>query len=57
MSGEHLLGTYARFPVEFERGEGARLWDSEGNEYLDFLTGISVSSVGHCHPAVVGALS
>ena len=50
VSGEHLLGTYARFPVTFERGEGARLWDSEGNEYLDFLTGISVSSVGHRHP-------
>jgi acetylornithine/N-succinyldiaminopimelate aminotransferase len=52
----HLLNTYARFPVTFERGEGARLWDSDGNEYLDCLTGISVSSVGHCHPAVVGAI-
>ena len=54
--GEHLLGTYARFPVTFERGAGARLWDDEGTEYLDFLTGISVSSVGHCHPAVVAAV-
>jgi predicted acetylornithine/succinylornithine family transaminase len=53
----HLLNTYARFPVTFERGEGARLWDSEGNEYLDCLTGISVSSVGHCHPAVVAAIA
>jgi predicted acetylornithine/succinylornithine family transaminase len=53
----HLLNTYARFPVTFERGEGARLWDSEGNEYLDCLTGISVSSVGHCHPAVVAAIT
>ena len=52
----HLIGTYARFPVTFERGEGARLWDDEGNEYLDFLTGISVSSVGHCHPKVVEAI-
>jgi len=51
-----LLSTYARYDVRFERGEGARLWDSEGNEYLDFLTGISVSSVGHCHPAVVDAI-
>lgn len=51
-----LLGTYARFGVEFARGEGARLWDADGNEYLDFLTGISVSSVGHCHPAVVAAV-
>jgi predicted acetylornithine/succinylornithine family transaminase len=51
-----LLRTYARYDVHFDRGEGARLWDSEGNEYLDFLSGISVSSVGHCHPAVVAAV-
>jgi acetylornithine/N-succinyldiaminopimelate aminotransferase len=51
-----LLNTYARYDVRFERGEGARLWDDAGNEYLDFLSGISVSSVGHCHPAVVAAI-
>ena len=51
-----VMQTYARAPVEFVRGEGARLWDSEGNQYLDFLAGISVSSVGHCHPAVVEAV-
>ena len=48
-----LMPTYARNPVEFVRGEGTRLWDDEGNEYLDFLTGISVAQLGHCHPAVV----
>ena len=52
----HLTPNYARYPVEFARGEGARLWDAEGTEYLDFLTGISVSNVGHCHPAVVRAI-
>jgi len=52
----HLIGTYARQPVEFARGEGWTLWDSEGREYLDFLGGISVSSVGHCHPKVVAAI-
>jgi len=52
----HLTPNYARYGVEFARGEGARLWDSEGVEYLDFLAGISVSSVGHCHPAVVAAI-
>jgi predicted acetylornithine/succinylornithine family transaminase len=52
----HLTPNYARFGVEFARGEGARLWDSAGVEYLDFLCGISVSSVGHCHPAVVAAI-
>ena len=36
----HVMPTYARNPVEFVRGEGTRLWDSEGNEYLDFLCGI-----------------
>jgi acetylornithine/N-succinyldiaminopimelate aminotransferase len=52
----YLTPNYARFPVEFVRGEGARLWDADGVEYLDFLAGISVSSVGHCHPAVVAAI-
>jgi len=56
ISDAHLVPTYARVPVEFVRGEGARLWDAEGNEYLDFLAGISVSSVGHCHPRVVEAI-
>jgi acetylornithine/N-succinyldiaminopimelate aminotransferase len=51
-----LLETYARYPVTFVRGEGPRLWDDAGHEYLDFLSGISVASVGHCHPAVVAAV-
>jgi acetylornithine/N-succinyldiaminopimelate aminotransferase len=51
-----VMQTYARAPVQFVRGKGARLWDSEGKEYLDFLAGISVCSVGHCHPAVVEAV-
>ena len=51
-----VMQTYPRAPVEFVRGEGARLWDSDGKAYLDFLAGISVCSVGHCHPAVVEAV-
>jgi acetylornithine/N-succinyldiaminopimelate aminotransferase len=51
-----VMGTYLRLPVEFVRGEGTRLWDDEGNEYLDFLTGISVALLGHCPPAVVEAV-
>lgn len=51
-----VMQTYARAPVELVRGEGARVWDSDGKEYLDFLAGISVCSVGHCHPAVVDAV-
>jgi acetylornithine/N-succinyldiaminopimelate aminotransferase len=50
------MRTYARHPVEFVRGEGTRLWDDEGHEYLDFLTGISVAQLGHCHPEVVEAV-
>ncbi len=52
----YLMQTYRRAAVEFVRGEGAVLWDSEGREYLDFLAGISVCSIGHCHPAVVEAV-
>jgi acetylornithine/N-succinyldiaminopimelate aminotransferase len=51
-----LMRTYKRAPVEFVRGEGALLWDAEGREYLDFLAGISVCSVGHCNPDVVEAV-
>ncbi|MEA2139965.1 MAG: acetylornithine/N-succinyldiaminopimelate aminotransferase, partial [Solirubrobacteraceae bacterium] len=45
---ESVIGSYARMPVEFVRGEGTRLWDVDGTEYLDFLCGISVTSLGHC---------
>ena len=51
-----VVSSYARLPVAFVRGEGARLWDDDGNEYLDFLAGISVANTGHCHPHVVAAV-
>ena len=51
-----MVGSYARLPVEFVRGAGSRLWDCEGEEYLDFLCGISVTSLGHCHPRIVEAV-
>jgi len=53
---DHQVPAYARLGVEFVRGEGARLWDDEGTEYLDFQTGLAVNSLGHCHPAVVAAI-
>jgi acetylornithine/N-succinyldiaminopimelate aminotransferase len=53
---EYAVPTYVRNPVEFVRGSGVRLWDADGNEYLDFLAGISVLNVGHCHPRVVEAV-
>jgi acetylornithine/N-succinyldiaminopimelate aminotransferase len=52
----YLMRTYKRAPVDFVRGEGPLLWDADGKRYLDFLTGISVCSVGHCHPEVVKAV-
>jgi len=51
------MPTYARAPVEFVRGLGARLWDAEGKEYLDFFAGLSVHNAGHCHPRIVAAIS
>jgi len=56
LEGTSVIHSYARFPVEFVRGEGARLWDVDGNEYLDCLCGISVTNIGHCHPRVVAAV-
>jgi acetylornithine/N-succinyldiaminopimelate aminotransferase len=52
----YLMRTYKRAPVDFVRGEGPLLWDAAGKRYLDFLTGISVCSVGHCHPQVLKAV-
>ncbi|HYV16236.1 MAG TPA: acetylornithine transaminase [Conexibacter sp.] len=56
LEAAHVIPSYARLPLELVRGEGTRLWDSDGNEYLDFLAGITVLNVGHCHPAVVAAV-
>lgn len=53
----YLMRTYKRGAVDFVRGEGVHLYDADGKEYLDFLTGISVCSLGHCHPAVVAAIT
>lgn len=53
----YVMHTFGRKPVEFVRGEGMRLWDDAGREYLDFLSGIGVISLGHCHPKLVKTLS
>ncbi len=52
----YLAGNYKRFPVAFVRGSGSRLWDEDGNEYLDFCAGIAVCTLGHCPPEVVSAV-
>jgi len=51
----YIFQTYARYPVTLVRGQGARAWDDQGREYLDFLAGIAVCNLGHCHPRVVRA--
>ncbi len=53
---ESIFQTYGRQDVVLVRGRGARVWDSDGKEYLDFVAGIAVNNVGHCHPRVVEAL-
>jgi len=55
-SGRYLANTYARFPLVLVRGQGMRLWDSDGREYLDFAGGIAVDALGHCHPRMVAAI-
>ena len=53
----HIMPTYARLPVCFERGEGAWLWDTDGKRYLDALSGIAVCNLGHAHPRVTAAIA
>jgi len=55
-SGKYLANTYARFPIVLVRGRGVHLWDSDGKDYLDFVGGIAVDALGHCHPKMVEAI-
>ncbi|ABB30450.1 acetylornithine and succinylornithine aminotransferase [Geobacter metallireducens RCH3] len=53
---KYIMKTYGRYPLVPVRGEGCRVWDADGKEYLDFLAGVAVNNLGHCHPKVVAAL-
>jgi acetylornithine/N-succinyldiaminopimelate aminotransferase len=55
-SDKYIMGTYKRFPVVFTKGRGMKLWDTNGREYLDFVAGIAVCSLGHAHPRVTEAI-
>ena len=57
LESRYVMPTYAKSPVEFVRGEGAKLWDAEGREYLDFFAGLSVHNAGHCHPKITDAIT
>ncbi|MDX2456165.1 MAG: aspartate aminotransferase family protein [Gammaproteobacteria bacterium] len=54
---DHIMSTYNRLPVQFQRGEGIWLWDSNNRQYLDALSGIAVCGLGHAHPAVTRAIA
>lgn len=56
LTDQNIMKTYGRLPIAFVKGQGCRLWDADGKEYLDFLAGISVLGTGHCHPKVVQAI-
>ncbi|MFO1536775.1 MAG: acetylornithine transaminase [Actinomycetota bacterium] len=57
LDAEHVMQTYGRAPVAFVRGEGTLLYDADGRRYLDFLSGLAVTSLGHAHPAVADAIA
>jgi predicted acetylornithine/succinylornithine family transaminase len=57
LDAEHVMQTYARLPVAFVRGAGTKLWDTDGKEYLDFLAGLAVVSLGHANPEVAEAIA
>ena len=56
LTDKYVAQTYARFPIALVRGKGTRVWDADGKEYLDFVSGLAVISLGHSHPAVVRAI-
>jgi predicted acetylornithine/succinylornithine family transaminase len=55
-SAKYHTGNYGRAPICLVRGDGVRVWDSDGREYLDFGAGLAVAALGHCHPVVTGAI-
>ena len=57
LESSHVLQVYRRAAVVFERGEGCRLFDAAGRSYLDFISGIGVSALGHGHPRLVEAIA
>ena len=53
---EHVMHTYGRLPMALVQGSGSWVWDSEGHKYLDFVTGLAVTSLGHSHPEIVATI-
>ena len=53
---KYVMSTYGRIPMVIVKGKGLKVWDLDGNEYLDFFPGWAVTGLGHCHPKVVNAI-
>ncbi|MCL5780711.1 MAG: acetylornithine transaminase [Firmicutes bacterium] len=56
MGQQYVMNTYGRLPMAFVKGEGCRVWDADGRQYLDFVGGLAVNSLGHAHPKVAEAV-
>ena len=56
LTSKYIANTYNRFPIALVKGKGCKVWDADGNEYLDFVAGLAVCNLGHCHPKVVKAI-
>ena len=56
LTEKYVARTYARAPIALVKGRGTKVWDADGKEYLDFLAGIAVNSLGHCNPEIVKAI-
>ena len=56
LTKKHVAQTYGRYPIALVRGKGTKVWDKAGKQYLDFVSGLAVDNLGHCHPTVVSAI-
>ncbi len=56
LTEKHVAGTYGRYPIALVKGKGSKVWDKSGKLYIDFVSGLAVDNLGHCHPAVVSAI-
>lgn len=54
---KYLMNTYGRFPIALVKGEGSRVWDADGKEYIDFVSGLAVTSLGHANPYIAEVLN
>ena len=56
LTEKHVSGTYGRYPIALIKGKGSKVWDKSGKQYIDFVSGLAVNNIGHCHPSVVAAI-